>query len=79
MNAKSFPSSVTSMPIVKIQAARTSAHVRLDTPGMGKRVPVRTCIACYSTIIHRSRGKYPQSLSLAVVLILTIELLGGEY
>ena len=44
-DAKSFPSSVTSMPIVKIQAARTSAHVRMDTLGMGKRVGVRTSIA----------------------------------
>ena len=56
MNAKSFPSSVTPMPIVTIQTALTSVHARLDTLGTEKLVQVRTCIEYYSTILQRSRG-----------------------
>ena len=66
-----------SLPIVTIRTVRTSAHVKLDTLGTGKRVQVTTCISYYSTIIHRGRGNYPQSLKLAFIIVYTIRLLGA--
>ena len=76
MNAMRFPFLVTSKLIVTIQRARTSAHVRLDTLGTEKRVHARMCITYQSTIIHRRRGKYPQSLNASYILVYTIRLLG---